>query len=59
MFGAGIHENAVATVHKLLLKGKPYGQVVKNHRIVHFDLDTNMIDDYIRYCIEFSATSLG
>jgi hypothetical protein len=58
-FIAGIHENAVAAVHKLLLKGKTYGQVAKNHTLAHFSLEENMIHDYIRYCIEFASTSLG
>lgn len=40
----------MAGIHKLLLKGKTLGQVVKNHSIVHLNLPVEKIHDYIQKC---------
>jgi hypothetical protein len=46
-------------VHKLLLKGKTLGQIVKNHRIVDLNICEQKVCDYIHYCSNVAINTHG
>ena len=56
---AGIPESAVAAIHKLLLKGKTVGQIIKNHNVIHLNLSDTHIYNYIHNCSVVSTSQLG
>ena len=60
---AGIGDRKVAIIHKLLLKGKTLGQILRNHQL-NSDQDVEPITDrhildYIHFCVVFGLQHHG
>ena len=60
---AGIGDRNVAIIHKLLLKGKTLGQILRNHQL-NSDQDVEPITDrhildYIHFCVVFGLQHHG